>query len=265
MAEDTDWAIYSDESSYNYGAVRGVGAVSLRLDDSAHLDNELTVILRESGVRELKWEKVRTARTAFAAEKALAWALDRTLGGALWIETLTWEVGGAAASRTRRPALATLRDSYTTLLISVMARQSQRGAPAQLWRIFPDEQTAIPWTRICEALPQAPEISPARSEAAPLIQLADLFTGLATFSRAAYDAYERWLGVRGRDQDAHLTTTPRGAHGSQTYRFVLLDDFYTTCVRCLPGISLQTRRGLYTWRAAAPVQFRFQAHQGERG
>jgi hypothetical protein len=85
VAEDADWAIYGDESSYNYGAVRGVGAVSLRLDDSARLDNELTVLLRESGVRELKWEKVRTARTTFAAEKTLAWALDHALGGALWV------------------------------------------------------------------------------------------------------------------------------------------------------------------------------------
>ena len=265
MAEGADWAIYSDESSYNYGAVRGVGAVSLRLDNAPRLDAELASLLRASDVRELKWEKVRTARTAFAAEKALAWALDHALGGALWIETLTWEVTSAAASRARRPALATLRDGYTTLLTSVMARQSQRGTPARPWRIFPDEQTAISWARMCEALPQTPEISPARSEASPLIQLADLFTGLAVFSRAAYDAYEHWLGVRGRDQDAHLTTTPEGAHGSQMYRFVLLDDFYTTCVRRLPGISLQTHRGLYTWRADAPVQFRFQANLGERG
>jgi hypothetical protein len=267
VAEDADWAIYSDESSYNYGAVRGVGAVSLRLDSAPRLDAELASLLRASDVRELKWEKVRTARTAFAAEKALAWALDHALDGALWIETLTWEVTSAAASRARRPALATLRDGYTTLLTSAMARQFQRDAPARRWRIFPDEQTAIAWTRLCKALPQAPDITPARSEASPLIQLADLFTGLAVFSRAAYDAYERWLCVRGRDQDqdAHLTTTPEGAHGSRAYRFSLLDDFYTTCVRRLPGISLQTHRGLYTWRADAPVQFRFQAHQVARG
>jgi len=77
------------------------------------------------------------------------------------------------------------------------------------------------------------------------------------FSRAAYDAYERWLCVRGRGQDAPATTTPAGVYGSQAYRFVLLDEFYTACVRRLPGISLQTRRGLYTWRAGAPIQFRF--------
>jgi hypothetical protein len=35
MTSDAGWVIYSDESSYNYGAVRGVGAVSLRVDDSA--------------------------------------------------------------------------------------------------------------------------------------------------------------------------------------------------------------------------------------
>jgi hypothetical protein len=108
-----------------------------------------------------------------------------------------------------------------------------------------------------EALPQAPEITPARSEASPLIQLADLFTGLAAFSRAAYDAYERWLCAPNRDQHTRAKALSSATPGSHAYRFVLLDDFYTTCVRRLPGISLQTRRGLYTWRASTPIQLRF--------
>jgi hypothetical protein len=258
MTSDAGWVIYSDESSYNYGAVRGVGAVSLRLDDSARLGDELASLLRASSVRELKWEKVRTARAAFAAQKALTWALDHALDGELWIETLTWEVTSAAASRARKPTLKQLRNAYTTLLSSVIARHSQRGEQSQGWRIFPDEQSAIPWTRIQEALPQTATIMPARSEPQPLIQLADVFAGLAVFSRTAYDAYERWLCVRSGDQAAHITTALEGANGSQAYRFVLLDVFSTACVRLLPGVSLQTHRGLYTWRADAPIQFRFQ-------
>jgi hypothetical protein len=257
MTSDAGWVIYSNESSYNYGAVRGVGAVSLRLDVSARLGEELASLLRASSVRELKWEKVRTARVAFAAQKALTWALDHALDGELWIETLTWEVTSAAASRARRPTLAQLHNAYTTLLSSVMARHLQRGEQSQHWRIVPDEQSAILWTRVQEALPQTATIMPARSEPQPLIQLVDVFAGLAVFSRAAYDAYERWLCVRGRGQDTHATTTSEGVYGSQAYRFVLLDDFYSTCVRRLPGVSLQTRRGLYTWRADTPVQFRF--------
>ena len=262
MTSDAGWVIYSDESSYNYGAVRGVGAVSLRVDDSARLGEELASLLRASSVRELKWEKVRTARAAFAAQKALTWALDHALDhaldGELWIETLTWGVTSAAASRARKPALTQLRNAYTALLSSAMARHAQRGDQSQGWRIVPDEQSAIPWARIQEALPRTATIMPARSEPQPLIQLADVFAGLAVFSRAAYDDYERWLCVRGGDQDAHATTTSEGVYGSQAYRFVLLDEFYTACVRRLPGISLQTHRGLYTWRAGAPIQFRFQ-------
>jgi hypothetical protein len=258
MTSDAGWVIYGDESSYNYGAVRGVAAVSLRLEDSARLGEELASLLQASSVRELKWEKVRTARVAFAAQKALTWALDHALDGELEIETLTWEVTSAAASRARRPALTLLRNAYTTLLSSAMARHPERDVQSQGWRIVPDEQSAIPWTRIQEALPQTATIMPARSEPQPLIQLADVFAGLAIFSRAAYDDYERWLCVRGGGQDRHVTTASEGVYGSQAYRFVLLDEFYTACVRRLPGISLQTRRGLYTWRAGAPIQFRFQ-------
>jgi hypothetical protein len=258
MTSDAGWVIYSDESSYNYGAVRGVGAVSLRVDDSARLGEELASLLLASSVRDLKWEKVRTARAAFAAEKALTWALDHALDGELWIETVTWEVTSAAASRARRPTLTRLRNAYTALLGSVMTRHAQRGEQSQGWRIVPDEQSAIPWTRIQETLPEPATIMPARSETQPFIQLADVFAGLAVFSRANYGTYERWLCVRGRGQDAHITTASEGVYGSQAHRFVLLDEFYTACVRRLPGISLQTRRGLYTWRADAPIQFRFQ-------
>jgi hypothetical protein len=265
MAADATWAIYSDESSYNYGVVRGVGALSLQLDDAARLGEAVADLLGASGVRELKWEKVRTARTAFAAEKALAWALDHALDGALKIETLTWDVTTAEASHARKPALTHLREAYTMLLTSVMARRAGRNDHHETWRVIPDEQTAVPWARLRSAFPPETEITPARSETQPLIQLADLFAGLAVFSRAAYDAYERWLCVPHRDPTARVNATARHAPASQAYRFALLDDFYATCVRRLPGISLQTRRGLYTWRADAPVQFRFLTQAPMRG
>src|SRR5262245_49378491 len=134
MTSDAGWVIYSDESSYNYGAVRGVAAVSLRPHDSARLGEELASLLRASSVHELKWEKVRTARAGFAAQKALTWALDHALNGELWIETLTWEVTSAVASRARRPTLTQLRSAYTALLTSVMTRHPEQGEQPQHWR-----------------------------------------------------------------------------------------------------------------------------------
>src|SRR5690349_18839729 len=128
MVGDADWAIYSDESYYNYGVARGVGAVSLRLSDAARLSEELASLLRTSGVRELKWEKVRTARMAFAARKALEWTLDHALKGDVWVETLTWEVTSAEAGRARRPSLAALRDAYTALLASMIVRRNTDAA-----------------------------------------------------------------------------------------------------------------------------------------
>jgi hypothetical protein len=44
---------------------------------------------------------------------------------------------------------------------------------------------------------------------------------------------------------------------SLRYRLALLDDFYTACVRRLPGVSLRTRGGLYTYLAGVPLQFRW--------
>ena len=69
MEDRAVWIIYSDESRFNYGAVRGVGAVSLRRDDSARLSDELARLLHDAGLREMKWEKVRTGRAVSAAGK----------------------------------------------------------------------------------------------------------------------------------------------------------------------------------------------------
>jgi hypothetical protein len=258
MEDRAVWIIYSDESRFNYGAVRGVGAVSLRRDDSSRLSDELARLLSDAGLREMKWEKVRTGRAASAAGKALEWALEHALRGELEVETLTWDATTSEASRARTRALAQLHAVYQTLLASVIARHSERGDDAWNWGVVPDEQTAMPWTRIQTALPQIDTITPERSETQPLIQLADLFTGLAVYSRAAYDAYERWLSFPDHEADALGVAAPRHARGSSAYRLALLDDFYTLCVCRAAGISLRTRRGLYTYRADAPIRFRFQ-------
>ncbi len=253
------YAIFADEAQHNVGRVRGVAAVSLRAQDTDRLSGEVAALLATSGVSECKWELVRSARQCFAAGKLLAWALDRALDGRLWIDALTWSTADEAARRQALPSLARLRQMYARLLDGVIQRRVTVGSR---WSVYPDEQQALDWTKIAAqmaARDRIERIEPQRSHAAPLVQVADLFVGLGVCSRDAYDAYQRWRSFPDEERNvlaarfAPMAPLP----ASLRYRCALLDDFYTACVRRLPGISLRTRCGLYTYAPEAPIQFRW--------
>ncbi len=259
QTDDARYAAFTDEAQHNVGRVRGVGAVSLRAEHADLLAGEVAALLDESGVSECKWELVRSARASFAAEKLLAWALDRALGGRLCIDVLTWSTEDAAARRQAIPSLARLRQMYARLLDIVMR---DRGRAGSRWSIYPDEQQALDWDKIAGQVAtraQIARIEPRRSHEAPLIQVADLFVGLGVFSRDAYDAYQRWRAFPDEERNVAVGrfVPPESLPASLRYRCALLDDFYTTCVRRLPGISLRTRGGLYTHALGAPIWFRW--------
>src|SRR5260370_40129273 len=67
---------YADETHFNVGRYRGIGAITLRDQDAGLLKSEISQIITESPVKELKWQKIKSARMRFAAQKILAVVLD---------------------------------------------------------------------------------------------------------------------------------------------------------------------------------------------
>jgi hypothetical protein len=232
-------ATFTDETQYNVGRVRGLGMVSAPAEDAAALAYEVRSILSSSRVREWKWEKLRSAKTRFAGGKLLRWTVDRALAGALRIDTLTWDVGTSRPQSA--PHMKRLHAMYADLLGRILPL---RWLDAAAWRIYPDEQDALDWPRIARQLPYPVAIMPSRSGAEPLIQLADLFAGLAVYSRDAYATYERWLGP----ESAHFSASER-------HRCALLDEFWTESKYRGLGVSLRTNRGLRTYDATRPICF----------
>lgn len=259
------YAGFTDETQYNVGRYRGVALVGCPIAHVPSLNGEVARILMESGVAECKWEKVRSARTRFAAAKLLIWALDAALADRLHVDTLTWdadELPAASATGTRPrplPYLKRLHQMYAALLADALTHRWPDDLP---WVIYPDEQTALRWPVIAAASPRIASVEPRVSGGEPLIQLADLFAGLAVFSRAGYDTYERWLCLppteRGRTGEPSVSL--RGMSASDRQRCLLLDDFFMMCKLRLPGVSLRTHRGLRTYDPDKPITFRWHAN-----
>lgn len=256
------YAGYADETQYNVGRYRGVALVSAPLAYVPALAAEVARILAESGVGECKWEKVRSARTRFAAEKLLAWTVDTALAGQFTVDTLTWDAGAAVPASYQLPYLKKLHRMYAGLLAHSLAHRWPDGRP---WVIHPDEQNALRWPVIAAASPRIARLEPRPSAAEPLIQLADLFAGLAVFSRAGYDTYEQWLCLPPAERLASAGTSAslQALSASDRQRCLLLDGFFLRCKLRLPGVSLRTSRGLRTYDPGRPITFRWATSPSE--
>lgn len=249
---------YADETQYNVGRYRGVAIVSGLAPLVQGLADEVRTILASSGASECKWEKVRSAKTRFLAEKLLVWAMDAAIANRLRVDALTWDAGDSAHARAGTPYLKKLHQMYGYALAQTL---THRWPTATMWTLYPDEQNALRWDTIAAELPRTACIVPSASHREPLIQVADLFAGLAVFSRAGYDTYEQWLCLppaeRRLSPEKSLASQLRALSASDRQRCLLLDDFFTRCKQCLPGVSLRTNRGLRTYDPDRAITFRW--------
>ena len=256
---------FTDEAQYNFGRYRGLAMVSAPQDEAPRLREEAHTLLEESGIAECKWEKVRTARTRFASSKLLRWAIRQAELARLRVDTLTWDVWEGSIDGRGVPHIANLRRMYRVLVEDVVPRRW--GADAR-WRLYPDEQSAMPWERLVSGIAQVNGITACHSHEYPLIQLADLFAGLAVYSRGSYDTYERWLTMSPdqRLREPEESSTPFSASfqfsASDRVRCRLLDEFFTRCKQGYLGVSLRTRRGLFTADSSLPLVFRWWSPRG---
>lgn len=268
MAPWNDNATYlgfADEARYNVGRYRGLALVSMRATDALRLRAEVTGILLQSNAIECKWEKVRSAKNRFTAQKLLRWTLEQALSDSLRVNVLTWDTGTSEDQRHGTHHMKRLRSTYVQLLVRVLRT---RWHEARHWQFHPDEQEALDWRAIEHDLKnvmanepghmaEIEQILPRVSHNEPFVQLADLFAGLAVFSRDGYDDYERWLCCPGEDRDEPTgeQEPPARLSGSLRQRCLILDEFYTDCKLRDMHVSLRTNRGLRTYDPQAPLAF----------
>lgn len=100
------------------------------------------------------------------------------------------------------------------------------------------------------------EIRPVSSEQHPLLQLADLFAGLAVFSRNNFDDYQKWLQATSPQAFLfHEADASSDSSRSSRERFPVLKEFDHACKQRRLGVSLKTKRGLWTPDPQNPINF----------
>lgn len=270
---------FSDESHWNTGRFRSLGLVTTPLGVALELEEKLRGILEKSGVPEFKWKKLDGAKERFAAIAMCDFAVNVACQGVLRVDVLVWDILDRRHSVRGRDDIANLQRMYYHLFRNVLRVRWPNDA---VWRLHPDEHTAMDWDTIKDCLESVSEgievehslltkgkiyiifrrdfgleeICPVSSKYHPLLQLADLFAGMAVFSREKFEAYQAWLHKNNAQaQLFHCNDSPVSFSRREHERFQVLHAFDRMCKNRKLGVSLTTNRGLRTPNPKNPLNF----------
>ena len=272
---------FSDESNWNVGRYRSLGMVSLRMDDLDFLESELASLLRNAGVNEFQWKKIRDSRYRSAAEKMCDFAVKYGASSRLRVDVLIWDTEDSRHKVQGRDDIRNINVMYYHLFRNVFR---MRWPDDSEWILYPDENTALDWITLQECLDNVrtqmdftiqnlfnkdrslrlwqefgpTAIHPAVSGERPLLQLADLFAGMSVFSYLEYSGYKAWKQCNSPPSLFSFMDENEGATSSSKtskVRFALLDHFYTECKKRRLGVGLNKSRGLRTRDPQNPLNF----------
>jgi len=270
---------FADESNWNDGRYRSLGFVSLPIGCVRSFGEDVQILLSESNVKEFKWVLLAGARERFAAEKLCAFAVHKALAGLLRVDVLVWDTEDSRHRVAGRDDVANFQRMYYHLFRNVLR---SRWPNDGVWRLHPDEQTALDWRAMQDCLESVSttvdanrdlftggefhirlrnefgitEIKPASSQEHSLIQLADLFAGLAVFSRMKYNEYQNWLRANSEQAGLFQDDDPTGKQSRRSAtRFAVLKNFDQMCKQRSLGVSLKSKQGLWTPKPENPINF----------
>jgi len=270
---------FGDESHWNKGRFRSLGLVTTLIDLLSTQDADFRRLLDGSGVSEFRWKKLDGAKERFAAEKLCKCTVEKTCSAQLRVDVLVWDTEDSRHKLVKRDDIANLERMYYHLFRNVLRTRWPNDA---IWRLHPDQHTSMDWETVQDCLENVgtrfeienslfssekfrirlrrefgiEEIRAVSSGDHPLLQLADLFAGMAVFSREKYTEYEQWC-TRTSSQlnlldEANAVST---ASGSSRERFKILAEFDRMCKQRKLGVSLKTNRGLWTPKPENPINF----------
>lgn len=255
---------YSDASGWNDKVCASIGLVSGAPPALEAVRHSLMAFADGS---ELKWESVRTQTKAQVALKALECILDVALEGYLRLDVIVWNKQSRRMGYQGHDVHKVMIDMYSQLESTVLA---YRWPLASSWTHFADQHDGLDWSMIdlgtlrrgarkSQKVDQRPfletkkPIEQVDSKKYRMVQLADLFAGLARFSYTHYDQVSMPPGSRPLPGlDCSRTEQSK----SSELRSRLLREFLRECESRKLGVFLDpAKRGLVTRPINRPVSF----------
>jgi hypothetical protein len=283
------FSAYSDESGIFDHPYQSVAVVSGAEEILSELRDELQEELGKKQIREVKFSRIvgYNSPTAQAARRFIISAVKSYAANRrIRIDVLTWDTADSRHAVPDRDDLGNLGRMYYHVLLH-MARQWNQIH----WNFYPDNNPKVDWNETARYLNatslyrtnrQQPELVEAAgydelqfgqieqvdSVKEPLVQLADLFAGMARYSHEDGRQCVEWLESRvDRRQMKFKDMCPADNTSDVRTRrrrcvYQLIANLYTLCKRHKLHVSLHERGCLWTRVCSKPINFWLYEPQG---
>jgi len=168
------------------------------------------------------------------------------------------------------------------MFFHLLSATMKRRPKSAKWDIRPDQRNGIDWNTVQECLSakgrqknlhhdlfgyffsdphySIESFKEQCSNAEPLIQVADLFSGLAVFSKESYARFIEWKQQKTPSLFEKESTT---FSNREKFRFKLLELFDYRCKKGKYGVSLESKQCLFTYNPKNPINFWYYEPQND--
>jgi len=267
---------FADESNWNQGQFRSISFVSATADNARIFHKELDALRHKYSKSEFKWSGRLSEHHGKALADFFFQRHDR-----MRVDVLVWDIEDSRHKNVPgRDDKANFARMYYHLLHNVL---KSRWPDQAQWLICPDQQKDVDWFTLEQcldwkswvaeenlftqagAMPELREFYKIQefrlvcSREYLLVQLADMFAGLAAYSFASFDKYRHWKN----EQDAQYSLLDMCAYGEQRAKLSNSDKERLPVlhhVREQAGqkslqVSLESSNGLSTKKPSNPLNF----------
>lgn len=269
-----EFSVFTDESYITAERYRSIAAFSFPSLYLEEINKSLKNILIKSNVNECKWQKLKNAKYRFCVEKFIEYIINQLYDKNIRIDVLIWDTQDSRHSIQGRDDILNFERMFFHLLKNVMTK---RGINT-IWNVFPDEKHDIDWYTINECLVKTGkwhkifhdslfgnEISEQfyhiktfkqiSSASEACCQIADLFAGLAVFSKKSYTQYNSWCLDNDPQMFLFKTDEKPTFTNKENERFRILNSFESKCKKKRLGVSIKSKKCLYSFNPQKPLNF----------
>lgn len=274
-----DYTAYTDESYISGERYRSICSFSFVTGAIEDINNNLLEILKESDVKEFKWQKVKDAKYRFCANKLVNFIVNSIHKYDIRIDVVIWDTFDSRHSILRRDDDANFERMFFHLLSNSMKRRERKSK----WNIYPDERMGINWNIVHDCLKAVgnwkeyvhsplfgdffkdnyytiENFKEIDSQLFPCCQVSDFFAGISVFSKNSYARYSQWkasqLPSLFKQESPQLTNR-------EEFRFEVMDNLNIQCKKRRLGVSLKTKRCFSTPNPVNPINFWYYKPQHE--
>jgi hypothetical protein len=268
-----NYVSFADES-YSEKGFKSIATFSLKSDNLQQINLTLKALLKESNVKEFKWQKLKDARYRCCAKKLIdaVWRLIETDDAR--VDVITWDINDSRHKIKERDDSA----NYERMFYHLHSNSLKRRPKSSIWQIYPDEGVGVNWDIVSQCIHASGQrrervdlplfatsfvddpyykiiaVKEIQSHEEPCCQIADLFAGMSIFSQTEYHLYEKWDEFTKPKLPLFPQEEPEMSR-AQKERFPILQYFNQGCKERRLGVSLKRQLRLHTPDPKNPINF----------